>query len=217
MVAFLEKLEAEGKPVPVTTWRENPLATPAVLLAGLTGTPAAKVHQVLRTPRWAAYSAENHGPCLLQTPVTATLGGRPWHEPFSFYEIDILVRHLVTACFVVLGYLTGMRTGEILGLQTGCCPDPKGPEEAAKRHLIYGRVFKTTRDEDGNHDSAGVIREAPWVAIPQAVTTVRVLERLGGEGLLFAAEIHDPRLPEPRSGRSLAIATMSNRIERFIE
>ncbi|MER7679118.1 hypothetical protein [Streptomyces sp. NPDC096934] len=35
--------------------------------------------------------------------------------------------------------------------------------------------------------------------------------------MLFAIEIHDPLQSERRSGRSLAIATMSNRIESFIE
>ncbi|MER7679117.1 hypothetical protein [Streptomyces sp. NPDC096934] len=87
-------------------------------------------------------------------------------------------RPLLTACFIVLGYLTGMRTGEILALENGCCPDPQGPPEAARRHLIYARQFKGARDEDGNHQSAGVVREAPWVAVPQVVAAVRVLEQL---------------------------------------
>ncbi|MFF3246880.1 integrase [Streptomyces sp. NPDC002870] len=216
LVAYLEKLEAEGKPVPASI-RNKEVAAPGVFLAGLTGTPVAKVHQIMNQPRWKAYKAQNPGKCLLETPVTARLGGEPWHEPFDFYGSTTLLNHLVTACFIVLGYLTGMRTGEILALENGCCPDPEGPPEAAQRHLIYARQFKVARDEDGNHDSAGVVREAPWVAVPQVVTTVRVLERLGEHGLLFAAELHDPRQPERRGGRSLAIATMSNRIESFIE
>ncbi|MCQ1578746.1 integrase [Streptomyces parvus] len=216
LVSYLEELEAKGLPVPTTTKGQR-LVAPGVFLAGRTGTPAAKVHQVMRKPRWAKYQAQHPGGCLLESPVTAQLGGEPWHEPFDFYVVPGLLNHLVTACFIVLGYLTGMRTGEILGLENGCCPDSEGPEDAARRHLIYARQFKVARDEDGNHDSAGVVREAPWVAVPQVVRAVRVLERLSGHGLLFAAELHDPRQPERRSGRSLAIATMSNRIERFIE
>ena len=36
------------------------------------------------------------------------------------------MRHLGTAAFIVCAYLTGMRPQEILGLRTGCCPDPGG-------------------------------------------------------------------------------------------
>ncbi|MGW1438567.1 integrase [Streptomyces griseus] len=218
LVAYLEQLEAEGKPVPVTTWNAGkPRAAAGVFLAGKTGTPVHKIYSVMRQPRWRDYTARHHGPCLLDTPVTAKLGGEPWHEPFEFYTATTLLKHLVTACFVVLSYLTGMRTGEILGLENGCCPDLQRAQEEPQRHLIYARQFKVARDEDGNHDSAGVVREAPWVAVPQVVRAVRVLERLGEHGLLFAAELHGPRTPERRSGRSLALSTMSNRIESFIE
>ncbi|MFD5147111.1 integrase [Streptomyces sp. NPDC058401] len=215
--AFLERLETEGRPVPVTARNGNQLAGAGIFLAAVTGTPRPKVHQVMRKPHWRAYTAQNHGPCQLDAPVTATLGGEPWHEPFTFDGIDKLVRHLTTACLIVLCYLTGMRTGEILGLQSGCCPDPEGPPEAPQKHLIYGRIFKIATDEDGNHDSAGVVREAPWVAVPQAVRAVRVLERFSGGGLLFAAETHDKRQPERRSGRSLQLSTLNNRIERFTQ
>ncbi|WP_097966738.1 integrase [Streptomyces sp. or20] len=215
--AFLEGLEAEGLPVPVAARRGNPLAGAGIYLAAVTGTPRSKVRQVMRKPHWRTYTAQNHGPCHLGTPVNATLDAEPWHEPFTFDGIDKMVRHLATACFIVLSYLTGMRSGEILGLASGCCPDPEGPPAEAGRHLIYGRVFKIATDEYGNHDSAGVVREAPWVAVPQVVTSVRVLERLGGDGLLFAAEVHDKRQPERRSGRSLQLSTLNERIERFIE
>ena len=47
-------------------------------------------------------------------------GGRP----LDFNEVPALMRHLGTAAFIVCAYLTGMRPEEILGLRTGCCPDP---------------------------------------------------------------------------------------------
>ncbi|WP_051866604.1 hypothetical protein [Streptomyces griseus] len=155
-------------------------------------------------PCWKAYKVQNPGRCLLDTPITAKLGGEPWHGPFDFHDVPGVLKHLVTACFIVLGHLTGMRTGEILALENGCCPDPQGPPEAARWHLIYARQFKVARDEDGNHQSAGVVREAPWVAVPQVVTAVRVLEQLGGHGLLFAIEVHDPLQPEERRQRQVA-------------
>ncbi|WP_435239160.1 integrase [Streptomyces sp. YPW6] len=233
---YLASLEAKGAPVPVADWNpRTPFAPAALFLSAKTGTPVKKIHQVMRKPHWRAYTRDHHEPAMLDTPVTAMLGGQPWHEPFEFYRSSTLVKHLATACFIVVSYLTGMRTGEVLALQTGCCPDPGTDEAAAKRHLIYGpaieaeeddeephsmlhgRQFKRARDEDGNHDSAGSVR-APWVAVPQVVNAVRVLEALGpGGGLLFAAEVHDPRLPDRRSSRSLAYATMANRMNSFIE
>ncbi|MFG2945814.1 hypothetical protein [Streptomyces adustus] len=244
---FLTDLETRGAPIPVADWNPRvPFAPAALFLSAKTGTPAKKIHQVMRKPHWRAYIKDHHEPAMLDTPVTATLGGGPWHEPFEFYRSSTLVKHLATACFIVISYLTGMRTGEVLALETGCCPDPGTEEAAARRHLIFGpadddpgqdteadedggggededaammhgRQFKRARDEDGNHDSAGAVR-TPWIAVPQVVNAVRVLETLGpGAGLLFAAEVHDPRLPERRSSRSLAYATMANRMNSFIE
>ncbi|MFC6083693.1 hypothetical protein [Sphaerisporangium aureirubrum] len=106
-----------------------------------------------------------------------------------------------------------------MGLESGCCPEPEPAtavaDGAAKRYLIYGRVFNTARDEHGNHLSAGVLRKAGWVAIPQVVTAIRMLERIARPRLLFAAEIHDPCSPDLRTGRSLAVVTMANRVEKF--
>ncbi|WP_406140242.1 hypothetical protein OH828_26750 [Streptomyces anulatus] len=239
--AFLADLEFKGAPVPVADWNpRTPLAPAALFLSAKTGTPVKKIHQVMRKPHWRAYIKDHHEPATLDTPVTATLGGQPWHESFEFYRSSTLIKHLVTACFIAISYLTGMRTGEVLALETGCCPDSNADQAAATRHLIFGpviedgtngedddeggdpsmvhgRQFKRARDEDGNHDSAGAVR-APWIAVPQVVNAVRVLEALGpGNGLLFAAEVHDPRLPERRSSRSLAHATMANRMTSFIE
>ncbi|WP_158718010.1 hypothetical protein [Streptomyces sp. NRRL F-2664] len=173
---------------------------------------------MLHYPRWQHYLQINPGPCLLDTLVTATLGGQPWQEPFEFASFPTLFKHLVTACFIVLAYLTGMRSAEVLVLESGCCPEPEGPQDGVQKHLIYGRQFKGAKDEDGNHLSAGVIREAPWVANPQVVTAVRALKRfVGDDEMLFAAVKHDARTVNVREGRSLSLATISNRVEGFID
>ena len=55
------------------------------------------------------------------------------------------------------------------------------------------------------------MREAPWIAVPQVVTAIRILERLvGPAGLLF------PTDRGTRPGRSLSFPTMATRIEEFI-
>ncbi|WP_344656727.1 integrase [Catenulispora subtropica] len=219
---YLDQLIAEGRPLPRmasadVTGLKWDVGGATTFIAGLTGTPRATVISVLRAPRFRSYAAANPGPCLLGTPVKGMLDGRPWHQDITFTEVVTLMRHLVTSCFVIISYLTGMRVGEVLGLEVGCCPDPQGPPEAPKRFLIRGREFKGARDEDGNHLSDGVVREAGWVAIPQVVTAIRLLESIAGEGLLFDALVHDVRSPEQRSGRSLSTSTMANRIEYFVK
>ncbi|WP_415853487.1 hypothetical protein [Sinomonas sp. G460-2] len=96
----------------------------------------------------------------------------------------------------MVSYLTGMRPREIQGLERGCCPDPE-----SGRHLIYGRVFKTAVDEDGNHVPQGIVRDVPWVAIEPVVRAIRIVERMVPDGYLFGG---------------VAASTMNPRIEKFI-
>ncbi|MFE9853336.1 hypothetical protein ACFYPN_31735 [Streptomyces sp. NPDC005576] len=121
------------------------------------------------------------------------------------------MRHLGTACFIVVAYLTGMRPAEVLGLQAGCCP-----EAASGQHLIYGRKFKNAFDEDGNHHLAGRLREVPWVAIPPVVRAIHVLESLvPAEGLLFDAAVHTFVTVPTHSTASLRFTGLHSRIEAF--
>ena len=53
------------------------------------------------------------------------IDGEPWIEAIAFDRAEAVIRHLVTACFVVIAYLTGMRSTKVLALETGCCPDPE--------------------------------------------------------------------------------------------
>ncbi|MBV6702754.1 hypothetical protein KV557_37615, partial [Kitasatospora aureofaciens] len=105
----------------------------------------------------------------------------------------------------------------VLGLHTGCCPDPPPePDGNPGRHLIRGREFKTARDEDGNHLSRGTERALPWVAIAPVVNAIRVLERMVPEGhLLFDSRTHHFATVRPATG-SLVAGAMVRRIEDFI-
>lgn len=215
LTAYLERLREAGQPIPVRT-RYATLTAATTYIAGMVNTHHSRVTYVLSQPTWREYMREHHGPALLGSPINARLDGLPWHGPIEFEQVNELRRHLTTACFIVIAYLTGMRPGEVLALEHGCCPEPEGRDQGPARHVIYGRQFKNAKDEDGNHLSAGVVREAPWIAVPQVVTAVRVLERMVSEGMLFGAAAHDPRLPHLRANRSLAQATTANRISDFI-
>ncbi|MFF4978499.1 integrase [Streptomyces sp. NPDC001046] len=208
--AYLNDLAARGAPLP-TIRQPGRLVAAGTYIAGLTGATAAQVTRRIKEPKWARYRDENPGPAPLPTPIWGRIDDRPWTETIDFTEAAGLMRHLGTACFIVLSYLTGQRPGETLSLRTGCCPHP-----GAGRPLIYGHVFKTARDEDGNHLSRGRMREVPWVAIRPAMRAVRVLERMvPADSLLFGATAHD--FPHHRTYHAaLNRPTMNRRIEDFI-
>ncbi|MFE7439430.1 hypothetical protein ACFU7X_03025, partial [Streptomyces chartreusis] len=169
-----------------------------------------EVDRVLRRQHRSEYVRANLGPSPLKLKIKGRVDGIPWTKTIDFDHAEPLMRHLGTACFIVLAYLTGMRPGEVLSLRSGSCPEPE-----SWPHLIYGNVYKTARDEDGNHLSEGTLREMPWVAIAPVVSAIRVLEQIVPEGaLLFDAHAHDFVLRRNFTG-SITYGTMSERIERF--
>jgi hypothetical protein len=235
LLRYLYATKQAGGPIPVIFAGGLPARAAIIYLAAKTGTPTRTVAATLKQPIWREYLRRHHASATLDTPVTGRLDGRPWHEPFPYYERHNLVRMLSTACFVVIAYLTGMRPGEVLALEVGCCPQPPAagsgrqliyataleeaaPGEDAPAHaLIHGRQFKHAVDENGVHQSAGAVR-VPWVAVPPVVTAVRVMERLSqGSRLLFDAMAEDRRSSDIRTGRSLSPVTVHNRVKAFIE
>ncbi|MEU3314465.1 integrase [Streptomyces sp. NPDC006662] len=213
---YLDPLIAAEAPLPATE-HGGKITFARAYVMGITGASDKQVDRMRRLHDLPRAAAERPGPCPLTIPVTGRIHGRLWREQIDFNEATELKRHLGTAAFIVLSYLTGMRPGEVLGLRSGCCPDPQ-PDAEGKvgRHLIRGHEFKTARDEDGNHQSAGVEREVPWVAIAPVVNAIRVLERMvPARHLLFDRSAHDWRIDRPGSG-SLKHSTLRTRIEDFV-
>ncbi|MFF7019915.1 integrase [Streptomyces klenkii] len=211
----LDAFLASGKPLP-TFLHAGDRRVCSQYLAGTLGASLGQTYHRVRRPGWREALVERPGPCPLTSPVVGEIGNRPWREVIDFNEVLRLFRHLGTAYFIVIAYLTGMRPGELMALRTGCCPDPEpNGDGSIPQHVISGRVFKTARDEHGNHLSAGVEREAPWVAIAPVVHAVRVLERMVPEGkLLFDSVTHDAT-SRPNQ-RALGIWTMADRVEDFV-
>ncbi|MFF4948952.1 integrase [Streptomyces chattanoogensis] len=215
--ALLIPLVNSGSPLPTTSIRGH-ISLARYYVGGLTGASKGHIQDFVHRHRLKDLAPQRPGPCPMDSPITGRIAGRPWREVMDFNETVALMRHLGTAAFVVLSYLTGMRPGEVLGLRTGCCPDPEpGPDGRVGRHLIRGNEYKTAIDEDGNHRSAGAEREVPWVAITPVVHAIRVLERMVPDGhLLFDHNAHDLHRPRPDTG-SLKHESMRTRIEAFVE
>ncbi|MFC8829471.1 integrase [Streptomyces sp. NPDC057137] len=208
---YLQEIAAVGGLIPMHV-HAGKHVTSVSYIAGLTGSSINQVNNMLRRKVWRNYRDQHPGPSPLPVTMTTFVNGRRWTKAIDFAHADVLMRHLGTACFIVLAYLTGMRPGEVLGLRTGCCPEP-----ATGRHLIFGTVYKTARDEDGNHHSGGELREVPWVAIAPAANAIRTLEKIvPSDSLLFEASAHD--FPNHRGDYvgSVLTHTMNARIENFI-
>ncbi|WP_328907998.1 hypothetical protein OG230_36215 [Streptomyces sp. NBC_00234] len=211
---YLQDLIDRRQPVPSRPNAGYAHALANTYIAGHVGCSPMQVNGLLFAAPWQhllPYVRSNPGPCPLSTPVTGRVGDTRWTAFIDFTEARTLMRHLGTACFIVLAYLTGMRPAEVLGLKSGCCPEPDG-----HHHLIYGRVFKNAADEEGNYHSAGHPREVPWVAIAPVVTAIRVLERIAPDGgLLFDAATHTFRNIPTASATSIGQQGLRGRIEDF--
>ncbi|MFF7845378.1 hypothetical protein ACFZC6_42580 [Streptomyces ossamyceticus] len=120
----------------------------------------------------------------LDAPVTGRLDGRPWRDAaIDYTEAGFLPRHLGTACFIVISYLSGMRAGEVLSLERGCVER----DHAHGLVLLRGRHWKGVRDAAGDKMPEGEIRADPWVVTEVVATAVAVLERLHTSTWLFPA------------------------------
>ncbi len=133
------------------------------------------------------------GPALLDTPITGRLHDRPWRTTRIRYdEAAELARALSTAAAVVIAYLTGMRTGEVLNLERGCA----GHDPVTGLWFVTGKHWKTARDHHGNKIPEGEQRPDPWTTIQPVAHAITALERLHPHQLLFSAELHPARIDQ---------------------
>jgi len=174
----------------------NKTGLAATYISYVTGASIRQVHHQVIAGRWRERLLSADGPAPVFTELSGTVDGHPWKKFIDYSEVGTLKTHLTTAAYIVVSYLTGMRPRELQGLERGCCPEPE-----SGRYLIYGRVYKTAVNDDGNHVPQGTIRDVPWVAIEPVARAIRTVERMKPDGYLFGG------LPPD---------TMNMRIEKFI-
>ncbi|WP_329314411.1 hypothetical protein [Streptomyces sp. NBC_01262] len=114
---------------------------------------------------------------LLRVTRFSTIGRAPWRD----HEIDAtelveLIRHVATACFLVIDYLSGIRTGEALNLRRGCI------SRDDKLGLTFMSGMQLKAGEDRRERSPDTI---PWVVTEPTARAVAVLEALSPGQLLF--------------------------------
>jgi hypothetical protein len=64
--------------------------------------------KTMRRPNRGPFTLNLSGSCPLNAPIKGMISGRPWRPAIDFAEAATLFRHLGTAAFIVLSYLTGM-------------------------------------------------------------------------------------------------------------
>lgn len=116
----------------------------------------------------------------LRTVPRGELDGAAWHGPVRWDEVGDLTRHLHTACYIVIAYLSGMRDSETKHLERGCMSVRRDETGRVVRHRITSLAFKS---ED---DPAGV--EAQWTVTAPVARAAQVAEQIqpAGQDLLFA-------------------------------
>jgi integrase len=173
--AYLDSLTETGQQLPGLTRQDGTITPNWNHVARLVGMPGSKVPDDIKE------HARSIGtqPGAVIGCASATTGTRPWRlAPITAEEIRQLVRHLVTACFVVISYLSGMRPGEVLNLRRGC----RIRDENASTLLVCGLRGKGRgRTKDGSART--------WVVVTPVHAAIAVLEQLSAHDLLFPATI----------------------------
>jgi integrase len=116
----------------------------------------------------------------LPTPIHGPLDGRPWQPGIGTGRLPELARHLQTACYLVIAYLSGMRDSEVKHLRRGCLRTWRDQTGQPVRHKVTSLAFKGEAAVDGV--------EATWIVGAPVARAVSVLEALqpAEQPLLFA-------------------------------
>ena len=116
---------------------------------------------------------------LLRPNTFSAIGTHRWrHDPVAVGELVALLRHVTTACFLVIAYLSGVRTGEALNLRRGCI----SRDSKLSLTLMSGQQLKA--DDRRRDRSPATI---PWVVTDETAHAIAVLEQITVSDLLFPA------------------------------
>jgi integrase len=211
---LLQRMVGTGTALP---GKPGPDGTPVLdqqHLARLLNCPS---HWLSRKPSTAALTASGlpiADDAYLNGPIRARLDGRPWRtNPITFSEATELTRHLSTACFIVIAYLSGARPGEALALRRGCIRH----DRTAGLWLMQGRKWKGATDEHGHKRPEGEERTDPWVVIEPVATAVAVLEHLHDRDLLFPTTLFDTPIADAQAQDRLGMARTTQVLAHHID
>lgn len=119
------------------------------------------------------FAIDLDSPTLVDSPITATIDAKRWCEGIDYTELPKFMKSIQAAGLVLVTYLTGMRTHEVLALSPGCCTTERCGSTAF-RYTINGRKYKRVR-RDGRADPDGT--ERVWTTIQPVAKAISTVER----------------------------------------
>ena len=150
----------------------------------------------------------------LDVTISGTIhDGLPWTDGIDFYDVahgapingekgDPLLEHLRTACYIVLGFLSGCRPQEMRTLpREGSLVEVPPPEPGGITGYLLRGVVRRGRQDGGD--------PAEWATIKPGADAVAVAERLAGDShWLF---------PDSTGERPLTTPVLNRRVNEFID
>nr|WSX50718.1 hypothetical protein OG409_18270 [Streptomyces sp. NBC_00974] len=109
------------------------------------------------------------------TAVTGRLDGEPWIDgiatlPRASTGLVNLQRHLQSACYIAIAFLSGMRDSEVKHLRRDCLRVQRDENGHPYRWKVHSLAFK------GERDAAGV--PATWIVGEPVARAIKVMEAL---------------------------------------
>lgn len=161
------------------------------------------LHSALGTNR-RLFVADRNEPSPIDSPIVATVDGKPWCSAVNRRELQILHHAVQGAALVVITYLTGMRPNEVLALKPGCCVRERSSATTV-RYTVHGRKFKHVR-ANGSTKPDGV--EASWVTIAPAARAAEAMARMFPDSDVLFPSPADSTVPMSTACASDRIATL---------
>ena len=143
-----------------------------------------------------------HAPTLIDSPIEATIDGKPWCPGIDYKDLRTLQHSMIAAALVIVAYLTGMRPHEVLALKPGCI-ERERISAAVVRYSVQGRKYKRVR-RDGRSDPNG--QQRSWITIPPVAEAIDTLERSLPHNPVLFPSARDATIPltTPKAGPLIA-------------
>ena len=150
------------------------------------------------------FTMDLDAPTLIDSAISAAIDGQPWCEGIDYKDLPRLQQSVQGAALVVVTYLTGMRSHEVLALRPGCCAAEYGGGTSI-RYTITGRKYKRVR-RDGRSDPDGI--ERSWTTIHHVAKAISTIERAFPNETVLFSMLRDPTQALDAANAAKRIATL---------